>query len=273
MHNKKSFSVFTEANAYERGMKRLRKAGCLTLELCSLVGLATGLAPARAQAPFTIADPAPDSRVFSFDSSVTHSQVSPIVPRITGPEDRPETLHDSATGARTEEFGTAYSYANPLYSTSHSGTNGVGLQGGGGDAQAATISFVVARFGAPPDPLPKIAGVDLSATQPDVALIRYGVAADGASFPDVASAGIIDLAVHSMGRARITRIEITPATPVPDAARRTALLRLVALALVHQGVHPGAILSDGRRVLPAGAAERGRPIPGHVFSLVLLGGP
>ena len=238
-----------------------------------IVGLALPTAVQAQQAPFTIADPALTSRVFNFDSSVTHSAVTPIVPRITEPEQKHESLHDSATGALIEPFGTAYSYANPLYSTSHSGTNGVGLQGGGGGAQSAVISFVVARFGAPPDPLPRIAGIDLSPTQPDVALIRYGVDADGLSFPNIASAGIIDLAVHSMGRARITQIEIMPAAPIPDEARRAALLRQVALALVHQGVHPAAILSDGRRVLPRGAVERGRPVPGHVFSLVLLDRP
>ena len=224
------------------------------------------------QAPFTIADPASSGRAFSLDTSVSHAPSSTIVPRLSGQEPPPApALHDSLTGARTEEFGTAYSYANPLYSTSHTGTNGVGEQGGGGGGRSAVISFVVARFGGPRPPLPMIPGIDPSTAPPNVALIRYGMEADAASFPDTASADVIDLAMHSMGRARTTQIDITLRHPVYGAGR-DALLRQVALALVHQGAHPAAILSDGRRVLPRGPAERGTPVPGHLFSLVLTGG-
>lgn len=230
-------------------------------------------AGARAQqAPFTLADPALGGHAFSLDTSVSHAPPGTIVPRLSGQAPPPPpALHDSLTGARTEEFGTAYSYANPLYSTSHTGTNGVGQQGGGGGAQSAVISFVVARFGGPRPPLPMIPGIDPSTAPPDVALIRYGMAADAASFPDIASADVIDLAVHSMGRARTTQIDITLRKPIRGAAR-DALLRQVALALVHQGAHPAAILSNGRRVLPPGRAEQGGAMPGHVFSLVLANG-
>ncbi len=223
------------------------------------------------QTPFTIADPASSGQAFSLDTSVSHAPSSTIVPRLSGQEPPPPALHDSLTGARTEEFGTAYSYANPLYSTSHTGTNGVGEQGGGGGGRSAVVSFVVARFGGPRPKLPMIPGIDPSPTRPDVALIRYGMEADAASFPDIASADLIDLAMHSMGRARTTQIDITARHPVHGAAR-DALLRQVALALVHQGAHPAAILSDGRRVLPPGRDERGGAMPGHVFSLVLVDG-
>jgi hypothetical protein len=227
---------------------------------------------ARAQqAPFTITAPAANSRSFSFDDSAAPPRATTIVPRLTGPDRKPD-LHDSATGARIEEFGSAYSYANPLYGTTHLGNDGVGLPSGGAGEQAATVSFVVARFGAPPPKLPPIAGVDPSPSRPDVALIRYAMHVDGAAFPDLGSADVIDLAMHDMGRARVTQLDIATATPT-DPAARDALLRAVALALVHQGVHPAAILSDGRRVLPRGRAERGAPVPGHVFSLVLAGGP
>ncbi len=223
------------------------------------------------QAPFTIAAPAAGSRSFSFDSSAAPPHAATIVPRLTGPDRKPDSLHDSATGARIEEFGSAYSYANPLYGTNHLGNDGVGLPSGGAGEQAATVSFVLARFGAPPPKLPPIAGIDLSTSRPDVALIRYAMHVDGAAFPDSGSADVIDLAMHDMGRARVTQLDIATAT-VPDPAARDALLRLVALALVHQGVHPAAILSDGRRVLPRGRAERGGAVPGHVVSLVLTAG-
>lgn len=227
---------------------------------------------ATPQAPFTIADPAKDRHAFSFDSSVTHPSASTIVPRLVGPEEKHESLHDGLTGAKIEEFGTAYSYANPLYGTNHTGTNGVGLQGGGGAGLPTLFKFVVARFGAPPQELPLIPGIDRSTTPPHVALIRYAMEADHTSFPDTASANVIDLAIHSMGRARITQLDIAVGDARLDAAGRDALLRLVALALVHQGAHPAAILSGGRRVLPPGRVERGSPVPGHVFSLVLLDG-
>ena len=193
------------------------------------------------------------------------------MPRLTGPAPKHESLHDGLTGAKIEEFGTAYSYANPLYGTNHSDTNGVGSQGAGGGGTQAIISFVVARFGWPPVALPKIPGIDTSTMQPDVALIRYAVVADSASFPDPESARVIDLAMHNMGHAGITQIDIATPHALPDQAGRDAMLRLMALTLVRQGVHPAAILADGRRVLPRGRAERGTAVPGHVFSLVIMG--
>ncbi len=236
----------------------------LLLGLCGLGAPATALAQ---RTPFSIADPATGRHAFDLESSVVHSRVNTILPRLVAPEQH-ESLHDSLTGAKIEEFGTAYSYANPLYGTNHLGNDGVGLHDSSG--RSAVVSFVVARFGGPPEALPLIPGIDPSPTQPDVALIRYAMQADRAAFPDVGSARVIDLAMHSMGRAGITQIDIATAVPPREPAQREALLRMVALALVHQGAHPASILSEGRRVLPHGAAERGTAIPGHVFSLVLM---
>ena len=223
------------------------------------------------QAPFTLATPAAGRGAFDLESSIVAPRTGTIVPRLTAPAEPPPSLHDGATGARIEEFGSAYGYANPLYGTNHLGNDGVGLPGGGAGEVAATINIVVARFGGPPKPVPPIAGIDPSTTQPDVALVRYAVRADGTAFPDAAAAEVIDLAMHGMGRAGVTQLDITTRS-VLDQAQCRVLLHLVALALVHQGVHPAAILSDGRRVLPPGRDERGAPVPGHVFSLVLAAG-
>ena len=221
--------------------------------------------------PFTLTKPAPGAQALSLSDSVTASPIHTIIPRITAGEPPREVLHDTQTGTRTEEFGTAYSYANPLYGTNHVGVDEVGgTQGGGGGGVPNILSFVVARWGYPPKPLPSIAGLDTRPVLPDVKLIRYLMRADPVRFPDQDAARVMDLALHSMGRAATTQIEIAPAPANLDPQAQAELLRSVALALVHEGVHPAAILFHGTRILPRGIEERGTPVPGHRISLVLV---
>ncbi|WP_428377449.1 hypothetical protein [Lichenicoccus sp.] len=241
-------------------------------------GLALGflaspvLAQTSGTGPFTLTAPAPSAQALSLTDSVAASSVQTIIPRLTTPEPRREVLHDPQTGSKTEEFGTAYSYANPLYGTNRVATDGVGGTGGGGAGVPNILSFVVARWGYPPKPLPRIAGLDTDPVPPDVPLIRYLMHAEIGRFPDQDDARVMDLVLHGMGRATTTQIDIMPVQLASDAAARAQLLRRIALALVHAGVHPAAILSGGVRVLPPGRTERGSPVPGHRISLVLGGG-
>ena len=266
---------------------------------CFAIGLALVLAnqasPALAQ-PFTLTTPAPSAQSFSLTDSVSASAVQTIIPRLTTPEPPHEVLHDTQTGTKTAEFGIAYSYANPLYGTNRVGVDEVGGNSGGGGAGVPNIlSFVVARWGYPPKPLPRIAGLDTRPVLPDVPMIRYLMHADSGRFPDQDAARVMDLVLHGMGRARTTEIDIAlpPASQSPGEqspgeqspgelaaggqaaggqAAGADLLRRVALALVHEGVHPAAILFQGMRVLPRGPEERGSPVPGHRISLVLAAG-
>lgn len=256
---------------------------------CFAIGFALVLAnqasPALAQ-PFTLTTPAPSAQSFSLTDSVSASSVQTIIPRLTTPEPPHEVLHDTQTGTKTEEFGIAYSYANPLYGTNRVGVDEVGGNSGGGGAGVPNIlSFVVARWGYPPKPLPRIAGLDTRPVLPDVPMIRYLMHADSGRFPDQDAARVMDLVLHGMGRARTTEIDIAlpPAFQSPGKQSLGALaaggqavgadlLRRVALALVHEGVHPAAILFQGMRVLPRGPEERGSPVPGHRINLVLAAG-
>ncbi len=245
-------------------------------ERCIAIVLALLASPAMAQTsaspPYTLATPAPSAQSLSLTDSVAASSVQTIIPRLTSPEPPHEVLRDPQTGSKTQEFGTAYSYANPLYGTSRVATDGVGGTGGGGAGVPNILSFVVARWGYPPKPLPRIAGLDTDPAPPDVPMIRYLMRADPGRFPDQDAAGVMDLVLHSMGRARTTELDIVLPPFPADQAARTDLLRRVALALVHDGVHPAAILFQGKRILPQGHAERGTPVPGHRISLVLAAG-
>ncbi len=255
-------------------------AAVQALERCIAIGcglsvgfLASPASPASAQTaapqPFSLTAPASGAQALSLDDSVTSSSVQTIIPRLKTPEPPHEVLHDPQTGSKTEEFGTAYSYANPLYGTNRVGTDGVGSTGGGGAGVPNVLSFVVARWGYPPKPLPKIAGLDTRPVPPDVPLIRYLMHADPGRFPDQDDARVMDLVLHGMGHARTTEIDIA-LPPLPaDPGARADLLRRVALALVHEGVHPAAILFHGRRILPRGPKECGTPVPGHRISLLL----
>ena len=227
------------------------------LLLCGLAG--SGAAHGQ-QAPFTIGAPAASSRAFSLESGVVHARANPIASGMDGSAQAPRSLLDSVTGTKIEEFGLAYNYANPLHGTVRHYGDGVGPPGGG--PVQVTASFVVARFGSPPRRLPPIRDAGLSSYS---ALTRYAIVADAGTFPDAASARILDAVAGNLSRTGITEIDIT----MPHADPRRDLLRLVALDLVGHGVHPAAILDDRAPVLPGGGADRA-PLPDHLVRLRVM---
>ncbi len=164
------------------------------------------------------------------------------------------SLHDANTGADTSAFGTAYSYANPLYGTqSNSGINGAvsksaGLpQMGGG--------FVVFEWGYPRPPMPKVAGEDLTQAPPPVPRIAFAVQADDAPALDGRARWIIARAVQAYGRAGLTEITIERPAHAPGCCQHYA--DLVRAELVRSGLGP----------------DPSHLLPGHRIRLVLASLP
>ncbi len=164
------------------------------------------------------------------------------------------SLHDSNTGADTTAFGTAYSYANPLY----------GTQSGSGIAGAVSKSaglpqmgggLVLFEWGYPPPPMPKVAGEDLTQAPPPVSRINFAVQADDQPVLDGRARWIIARAVQAYGRAGLTEITIERPAHAPGCCARYP--DLVRAELVRSGLGP-----DLHHLLP-----------GHRIRLVLASLP
>ncbi|MCQ8242104.1 hypothetical protein [Rhizosaccharibacter radicis] len=157
---------------------------------------------------------------------------------VPGPDASPhETVRDARTGADIDRFGSAYSYPNPLNDTTN---------GRGGVSYAASRSadlpmpagagFVVARWGYPPKPMPRVPGDDLDAAPPPLPLVRYAVQASAADRLDDQALRVLQLAVQAQGRVLLSEITVEQPSGHPHCCDRFP--RLVLAELARQGVDP-----------------------------------
>ncbi len=151
-----------------------------------------------------------------------------------------DSLHDPNTGADTTPFGSAYSYANPLY-----GPQGPGSVQNAASKSAATpapqgLQFTVFQWGYPRPPMPKVAGEDLTAAPPPVPVIDFAVQADDSTVLDAKASATIGRAVQAYGRAALTRITIERPAHRPECCARYP--DLVRAALIGSGLSPDHLL-------------------------------
>jgi hypothetical protein len=164
---------------------------------------------------------------------------------------KPDTSqHDANTGADTTAFGTAYSYANPLYGT----TSNSGIAGAVSKSAALPQmggGLVLFEWGYPRPPMPKVAGEDLTEAPPPIPRIDFALQADDQPVLDAKSRWIISRAVQAYGRAGLVEITIERPSNAPTCCARYP--DLVRADLVASGLGP-----DQRHLLP-----------GHRIRLVL----
>ena len=188
---------------------------------------------------------------YDFHDSATASPAqrlrdAPLPDPSTLPE--PDTnLHDPSTGADTSAFGTAYTYPNPLDDTTSGGTVANSASKSAGLPQRGAGGLVLFEWGAPPPPMPRVPGEDLTAAPPPVARISFAVQADGAATLDAKSLWIVQRAVQAYGRAGL--VEITIERPSQDPGCCAGYPDLVRAELIRSGLGPDpARLLSGHRI-------------------------
>ncbi|MCQ8278241.1 hypothetical protein NFI95_07240 [Acetobacteraceae bacterium KSS8] len=152
-----------------------------------------------------------------------------------------DTLRDPNTGADTTAFGSAYSYANPLYGPQGPGSVQNAASKSAGTPAPQGLQFTVFQWGYPRPPMPKVPGEDLTAAPPPVPVIDFAVQADDGAALDARASATIGRAVQAYGRAALTRITIERPAHAPDCCKRYP--DLVRAALIGNGLSPDHLLS------------------------------